>query len=144
DRADDGGDVGDQAAFADFAGDAQVREARRAGANAQRNLTFRRAADDVKAHLPARAFGLDIRFASGEVLRQFDAVRAGRLAIFLQSLPDDLDALDNLHHADVIAVPAIAQDRFARRLGERRDDCVEVVAIVAAILLGLAQVPVGI
>src|SRR5262249_47194147 len=66
--------VGDQAAAADGVGDAQVTEARRAGADAQGYGVFGRAADDVEAHLAARGFGFDVGLAGGQVLGRLDAV----------------------------------------------------------------------
>ena len=101
-------------------------------------------ADDVEAHLAARALRLDVGLARRQVTRRLDAVRAlGRRRSARSACSHDLDALDHLQHAHVEAVPAVAE--HAPRAGasrERRHDRLEVVGLVAAVRLDLAQVPV--
>src|SRR5206468_1384464 len=58
-RADDGGDVGDEAAAAELVGDGEVAEGAAAGADAPGDRAA--VADDIEAHLPAGAFGFEIR-----------------------------------------------------------------------------------
>src|SRR6266404_4946105 len=108
DRTDDGGDVGDQAVGGDRVGDAEVRETGRPCPHAQGDVFLGVPADDVKAHLTARAFGLDIGLPGGQVLGRLDAVGAGGGGVTTQALLDDLDALHDLDHAHEIPVPAIA------------------------------------
>ena len=66
DAADDGGDIGDEAATADFVRDAEVTEATGTGADSQRDVFFVGATDDMEAHLPAWAFGFGGAFAEGQ------------------------------------------------------------------------------
>src|SRR5262245_26837436 len=57
-RADDGGDVGDQAAAAELVGDGEVAEAGAASAGPPGDRVA--VADDVEAHLAAGSFGLQV------------------------------------------------------------------------------------
>ena len=65
-------------------------------------------------------------------------------AVLHDGLLDDADALHDFHHPAVEAVPTIADHRFARGTVERRQRNVEVVVLVPAVRLGLAQVPRGV
>src|SRR5262245_36934083 len=86
DAADDGGDIGDEAAPAEHVTDAQVAETAGLGADTQRDIFLGVAADHVEAHLTARAFGLDIGLAGRQMARRFDPVRTLGRRIFLQRL----------------------------------------------------------
>ena len=107
DGADDGGDVGDEAAAADFVRDAEIGKAGRASADAEGDGILRGPAHDVEAHLSARALGLHVGFAGGERSQGLDAVRALGLGVARQGLFANLDAFD-------------AARAFAHRTGARR------------------------
>src|SRR5207249_2453036 len=117
-------------------------EAGRAGAHAQGDVFLGIAADDAEAHLTARALGLDVGVARGQVLGRLDAVGAGGGRVAAQALLDDLDALHDLDHAHEIPVPAIADFRLRRRDVEGRNRYGEIVGFISAVRLELAQVPV--
>src|SRR5262249_10810829 len=135
DGADDGGDVGDEGVPRDLVAHREVGHAGGAGADAEGDVFLGVAAADVEAHLATRAFGLTVGFAGVQVLRQLHAVRAlGRL-VLLDGLAAEPHRLDDFQHADVVPVPAVADDRVARGVFEGRDGDVEVVGLVAAVRL---------
>src|SRR5262249_40381609 len=70
--------IGDEAAAADVAGETEVGKAGRSGAYAIGNRILGVPADDVEAHLAARAFGFHVSFARWQVPRRIDAMRALR------------------------------------------------------------------
>src|SRR5947207_14399278 len=66
DAPDDGRHVGDQAAAAQLAADAQVAEAARPRPHPQRHGLLARPADHVEPHLPPRALRLDVALAGAK------------------------------------------------------------------------------
>src|SRR5438034_9903152 len=84
--ADDGGDVGDEAAAAELVGDGEVAEGAGAGAGSPGDGAA--VADEVEAHLAAGAFGFHVGFALGELLRELDRLApvAGGRAVALDGL----------------------------------------------------------
>src|SRR5207253_2033053 len=113
-RPDDGGNVGDEAAAAELVGDGEVAEGAAAGADAPGDGAA--VADDVEAHLPAGAFGFEIRLPLGELLGELDRLAPGAFggAVALDRLPHQIDPLHDFEHADIEPVPAVAEDRFLR------------------------------
>src|ERR1051326_573497 len=86
DAADDGGNIGDEAALADGVGDAEIGKARRLGADAERYGILGRPADDVEAHLTAWAFRFHVGLTAGKVPWRLDAVTEAAAECLLQLL----------------------------------------------------------
>src|SRR5207244_13017932 len=75
--------------------------------------------------------------------RRLDAMRSLRGRIPGQSLLRDLDAFDQLEHADIKTVPRIPDDGGLRLFRKRGHDRLEIILLSAAIRLDLPQIPDG-
>src|SRR5438874_7508120 len=90
DRANDGGDVGDQAAATDFVRYAEIAKAGGSCPHTQRDGIFGGPGDDVKAHLAAGAFGFHVGFSRRQSSRRLDPVGALSRRVLLERLLGDL------------------------------------------------------